>query len=66
MMKRGGGKYGVRGRAGAPLAEYLFTGVAVLPATLTWAGHFDAALLLFMPLLLGACLTAAYEDGPSD
>jgi hypothetical protein len=44
------------------LAEFLFTGVAVLPGTLAFGGHLDVAMLAFCPLLIAACLRAAYED----
>ena len=47
--------------------DFLFTGTAVVPAGLTLAGHLDVAFLLLCPLLIGACLTAAYlEGGPND
>ena len=40
------------------VVELLFTGAAALPAALTFGGHFDIALMIFCPLLIGACLTA--------
>jgi hypothetical protein len=43
--------------------DFLFTATAFVPAGLTLAGHLDVAFLLLCPLLIGACLTAAYLDG---
>ena len=48
--------------------DFLFTGLAVVPAVLLLTGHPGPALLLFVPLLIGACLAGMYEqrvvDGP--
>jgi hypothetical protein len=47
--------------------DLLLAGTAVVPAGLTLAGHLDIAFMLLCPLLIGACLTAAYlEGGPDD
>lgn len=46
--------------------DFLFAGTAVVPAGLTFAGHPGIAFMLLFPLLIGACLTAAYlEGGPN-
>jgi hypothetical protein len=42
-------------------SHFLFTGLAVFPLALAVAGHIDAALMLYTPLLIGACLSAAAE-----
>ena len=41
----------------AQLTDFLFSGVAVLPAALAVAGHIDMAMLVFCPLLIAACLS---------
>ena len=47
--------------------DFLFAGVSVVPAALTFAGHVGTAIVIVCPLLIGTCLTAAYlEGGPSD
>lgn len=46
----------------ARLVDFLFTGLAVLPGALLFAGHVGPALLLFVPLLIGACLTSLYQQ----
>ena len=47
--------------------DFLFAGAAVVPAALTFAGQLGMAMLIVCPLLIGACLTAAYLEGyPSD
>lgn len=53
-------------RARAPrYADFLFTGVAVVPTVLVVTGHVDAALLTFSPLLFAACLLASYDESRS-
>lgn len=42
--------------------DFLFTGLAVVPALLLLTGHPGPALLLFVPLLIGACLAGLYEQ----
>jgi len=42
--------------------DFLFTGLAVVPAALLFHGHPGPALLLFVPLLIGACLCGLYEQ----
>lgn len=42
--------------------DFLFTGLAVVPAVLLLTGHPGPALLLFVPLLIGACLAGMYEQ----
>lgn len=42
--------------------DFLFTGLAVVPAVLLLTGHLGPALLLFVPLLVGACLAGLYEQ----
>lgn len=46
----------------AGFVDFLFTGVAVLPELLLIAGYVEAALLLFVPLLIGACLFSMYRQ----
>ena len=45
------------------LVDFLFTGAAVVPATLMLGGHLDIAFMVLSPLLIGVCLTAAYLEG---
>ncbi len=42
--------------------DFLFTGLAVVPGMLLFSGHPGPALLLFVPLLIGACLAGMYEQ----
>jgi|LNFM01.2.fsa_nt_gb hypothetical protein len=42
--------------------DFLFTGLAVVPMLLLFTGHPGPALLLFVPLLIGACLAGMYEQ----
>jgi hypothetical protein len=42
--------------------DFLFTGLAVVPGMLLLAGHPGPALLLFVPLLIGACLAGMDEQ----
>ena len=44
---------------GDRIADFLFLGVAILPPALFAAGHPAAALLLYCPLLFGACLAGS-------
>ena len=46
----------------AGLADFLFTGLAVVPGVLLLTGHVGAAILLFIPLLTGACLFSMYQQ----
>jgi hypothetical protein len=46
---------------GASRSDFLFTGLGVLPPALAYWGHFDAALLISVPMLIAACLAAASE-----
>ncbi|MBX3651267.1 MAG: hypothetical protein KF771_07825 [Burkholderiales bacterium] len=45
--------------------DFLFTGLAVVPGMLLFSGHPGPALLLFVPLLIGACLAGMYEQQTS-
>lgn len=47
------------------LAEFLFTGAAVLPATAALGGRIDVAVLFFLPLLLPACVLAILLEDES-
>jgi hypothetical protein len=51
----------------ARLIDFLFTGAAVFPGTLVIAGRPDVAIIALCPLLIGACLAAAYLEraGPN-
>jgi len=42
--------------------DFLFTGLAIVPGMLLFTGHPGPALLLFVPLLIGACLAGMYEQ----
>ncbi len=42
--------------------DFLFIGVAVLPALLMVAGYLDVAFIFFCPLLIVACLHGMYEQ----
>jgi len=42
--------------------DFLFIGVAVLPAVLMVAGYLDVGLIFFCPLLIVACLHGMYEQ----
>ncbi len=46
----------------AGLADFLFTGLAVVPGVLLLTGHVGPAILLFIPLLIGACLFSMYQQ----
>jgi hypothetical protein len=48
--------------ARARRTDVLFAGAAVAPLTLALAAQPGAAVLLFVPLLLAACLHGAWED----
>jgi hypothetical protein len=43
-------------------ADFLFVGLGILPAVLAAGGAFGPALLVFIPLLLAACLWSAWES----
>jgi len=43
------------------LVDFLFTGVAVIPATLFAAGRPDLAMIVFFPLLFTACFAAVWS-----
>ena len=43
--------------------DFLFAGVSVVPAALTFSGHVGMAMLIVCPLLIATCLTAAYLEG---
>jgi hypothetical protein len=48
------------------LVDFLFTGIAVVPAALLFAGQPGMAMMVFCPLLIGACFTAVYlQDHPA-
>jgi hypothetical protein len=47
----------------ARLVDFLFTGAAVFPGALVIAGRPDVAIMALCPLLIGACLGAAYLEG---
>lgn len=49
----------------AGFVDFLFTGVAILPQILLLAGYIGPALLLFIPLLIAACLISMYREQTS-
>ena len=42
--------------------DFLFTGVAIVPEVLLLTGHVGPAILLFIPLLIAACLISMYRE----
>ncbi len=46
----------------AGITDFLFTGLALLPAVLLLSGHAGPAMLLFVPLLVAACLSGMYQQ----
>jgi HAMP domain-containing protein len=43
-------------------ADFFFVGLGVLPVTLLLSGYPELAVMLFVPLLLAACLFGAMEQ----
>jgi hypothetical protein len=41
--------------------DFLFIGLGILPVVLAYAGHPDVAIMLFVPLLIAACLCGMHE-----
>jgi hypothetical protein len=46
----------------AGFVDFLFTGVAIVPQILLFTGYIGPALLLFIPLLIAACLISMYRE----
>ncbi len=46
----------------AGFVDFLFTGVAIVPQLLLFTGYIGPALLLFIPLLIAACLISLYRE----
>ncbi|MBY0270233.1 MAG: hypothetical protein K2X06_10210 [Burkholderiales bacterium] len=46
----------------AGFVDFLFTGAAILPQILLFTGYIGPALLLFIPLLIAACLVSMYRE----
>lgn len=46
----------------AGFVDFLFTGVAIVPQLLLFTGYIGPALLLFIPLLIVACLISMYRQ----
>lgn len=46
--------------------DFLFIGLGILPVVLAFAGHPDVAILLFVPLLIAACLCGMHEAAQAD
>jgi hypothetical protein len=47
------------------LVDFLFTGIAVVPAALLFTGQPGMAMMVFCPLLIGTCFAAVYlQDHP--
>ena len=42
--------------------DFLFTGTAVVPATLFFAGQAGMAIMIVLPLTIGACLVSKYGE----
>ncbi len=49
----------------AGFVDFLFTGAAILPQILLFTGYIGPALLLFIPLLIAACLISMYHEQTS-
>jgi hypothetical protein len=49
----------------AGFVDFLFTGVAIVPQILLFTGYIGPALLLFIPLLIAACLISMYREQTS-
>jgi hypothetical protein len=55
----------------AGFVDFLFTGAAIVPEVLFFAGYVGEAILLLVPMLIAACLISMYHDqvvadGPAD
>ena len=48
------------------VSDFLFVGLSVLPTGLFAAGYPAAALLMFFPLLIGACLSGTGPWRPQE
>jgi apolipoprotein N-acyltransferase len=46
----------------AGFVDFLFTGVAIVPQLLLFTGYIGPALLLFILLLIAACLISMYRE----
>jgi len=46
----------------AGFVDFLFTGAAILPQILLFTGYIGPALLLFIPLMIAACLISMYRE----
>lgn len=46
----------------AGFVDFLLTGAAIVPQILMFTGHPGHALLLFIPLLIAACLISMYRE----
>ena len=46
----------------AGFVDFLFTGAAILPEVLFFAGYVGEAILLLVPMLIAACLISMYHD----
>jgi len=44
------------------LTDFLVAGMAVVPAALAAMGEIGPAIMMFVPLLLAACLVGAHEQ----
>ena len=49
----------------AGFVDFLFTGAAILPQILLFTGYIGPALMLFIPLLIAACLISMYREQTS-
>lgn len=55
----------------AGFVDFVFTGAALLPEVLLFAGYVGEALMLLIPMLIAACLISMYHqhvgaDEPAD
>lgn len=55
----------------AGFVDFVFTGAAIVPEVLFFAGYVAEALMVLVPMLIAACLISMYhqqvgDDEPSD
>lgn len=46
----------------AGFVDFVFTGAAIVPEVLFFAGYVGEAMLLLIPMLIAACLISMYHD----
>ena len=46
----------------AGFVDFVFTGAAIVPEALLFAGYVGEAMLVLVPMLIAACLISLYRD----